>query len=66
MASQKMNPNIELLKNGWAGNEKNQWAQGNQEFLTVKSVEQWQGFSQKAVQPSYGRPFLEETQGKFT
>ena len=25
-----------------------------------------QGFSQKAVQPSYGRPFLEETQGKFT
>ena len=24
------------------------------------------GFSQKAVQPSYGRPFLEETQGKFT
>ena len=25
-----------------------------------------QGFSQKGVQPSYGRPFLEETQGKFT
>ena len=25
-----------------------------------------QGFSQKAVQPSYRRPFLEETQGKFT
>ena len=24
-----------------------------------------QGFSQKGVQPSYGRPFLEETQGKF-
>ena len=25
-----------------------------------------QGFSQKAVQPSYGRPFLEEIQGKCT
>ena len=24
------------------------------------------GFSQKGVQPSYGRPFLEEIQGKFT
>jgi len=26
----------------------------------------WQGFSQKRVQPSCGRPFLEEIQGKFT
>ena len=25
-----------------------------------------QGFSQKGVQPSYGCPFLEEIQGKFT
>ena len=25
-----------------------------------------QGFSQKGVQPSYGRPFLEEIDGKFT
>ena len=25
-----------------------------------------QGFSQKGVQLSYGRPFLEETCGKFT
>ena len=26
----------------------------------------YQGFSQKGVQPSYGRPFLEEIQRKFT
>ena len=25
-----------------------------------------QGFSQKGVQPSYGHPFLEEIQGKFS
>ena len=25
-----------------------------------------QGFSEKGVQPSYGRPFLEETDRKFT
>ena len=25
-----------------------------------------QGSSQKGVQPSYGRPFLDEIQGKFT
>ena len=25
-----------------------------------------QGFSQKGVQLSYGRPFLEDMQGKFT